>query len=77
MRDLEKVKEVVDYFNENRSTVRKTANHFSMSKSTVYIYLTDVMPNSTSSEILQKNKAERHLRGGEATKNKYLREKRS
>lgn len=77
MRDLQKVKKVVTYFNENNSTVRKTADHFGMSKSTVYTYLTEVMPNSASSEILQKNKAERHLRGGEATKNKYLKEKRS
>ena len=77
MRDLKKVKNVVAYFNKNNSTVRETARHFGISKSTVYVYLTEVMPNSTSHEILQKNKAERHLRGGEATRNKYLREKRS
>lgn len=77
MRDLKKVKKVVNYFNENESTVRETAKHFCISKSTVYVYLTEVMPNHTSYEILQKNKAERHLRGGEATKNKYLKEKRS
>lgn len=77
MRDLENVRKIVTYFNENRSTVRKTAAHFGISKTTVYNYLTVIMPNSTSFEILQKNKAERHLRGGEATKNKYLGEKRS
>ena len=66
------VEAVVTYFNENRSTVRKTGNYFGISKSTVHRYLTQVMPNKTSAEILATNLSERHLRGGEATKNKYL-----
>lgn len=70
-RDLEFVKEVVHYFNTNQSTVRETASACGISKSTVYIYLTKVFPNPTSAAILEKNKNERHIRGGLATKKKY------
>lgn len=69
------VKDVVYYFNNNHSTVRETAKKFGISKSTVYVYLTKIYPNSTSAKILAKNKAERHIRGGQATKNKYLKER--
>lgn len=75
MIDEQLVKDVVDYFNNNHSTVRKTAKEFGISKSTVYIYLTKICPNSTSAKILAKNKAEKHIRGGQATKNKYLKER--
>lgn len=75
MKNEQLVKSVVDYFNTHRSTVRETAKVFGISKSTVYVYLTEIMPNSTSTEILAKNKAERHIRGGQATKNKYLKER--
>lgn len=71
MRDLEYVAKVVDYFNSNESTVRETAKKFCISKSAVHRYLTEVMPNETSAMILAKNKAERHIRGGLATKAKY------
>ncbi len=71
MINIEFVEQVVTYFNENRSTLRATAKHFGISKSTVYKYLTEVKPNDTSAEILCINKSERHIRGGEATKNKY------
>ena len=66
------VEEVVNYFNSTRSTVRKTAEHFGISKTTVHRYITKIRPNVTSREILDENKSERHIRGGEATKNKYL-----
>lgn len=69
--DLEFVKEVVQYFNTNESTVRETADACGISKSTVHNYLTKVFPNSTSAAILEKNKMERHIRGGLATKKKY------
>lgn len=77
MRDLETIKEIVNYFNENQSTVRKTADYFGISKTSVHFYLTKVMPNATSQQILKTNKEQRHLRGGQATKNKYLSKKRS
>lgn len=72
MLNLTFVKTVVDYFNNHHSTVRKTAEHFGISKSTVYVYLTKIMPNKISREILDYNKSIRHIRGGQATKNKYL-----
>lgn len=75
MIDEQLVKNVVDYFNINHSTVRETAKEFGISKSSVYIYITKICPNATSAEILAKNKAERHIRGGEATRNKYLKER--
>ncbi len=66
------IKEVVDYFNRNHSTVRKTAEHFGISKTSVHKYLTKVMPNPTSTEILEENKEQRHIRGGETTRKKFL-----
>ena len=77
MRDPKKVVAVVKYFNENGSTLRKTADEFGISKSTVYVYLTKVMPNELSFWILRRNKEQSHIRGGQATKNKYLLEKQS
>lgn len=75
MRNKQLVQKVVTHFNAHQSTVRETAKAFGISKSTVYVYLTKVCPNATSAEILAKNKAERHIRGGQATKNKYLKER--
>lgn len=75
MRDSKLVEKVVTYFNTHQSTVRETAKAFGISKSTVYVYLTEIRPNATSAEILAKNKAERHIRGGQATKNKYSKER--
>ena len=65
------------YLIENKSTVRAVAAHFGISKSTVH---KDVSCNLKhvnkhlyyrAQEILQINKQERHIRGGEATKKKY------
>ena len=72
MRDMN---EVVNYFNTHDTTVRETAKVFFISKSTVYEYITKVSPNPISRMRLDKNKAERHIRGGQATKNKYLKMK--
>lgn len=72
MRDMNFVNEVVDYFNTHDTTVRETAKNFLISKSTVYNYIAKVSPNPISRTRLDKNKAERHIRGGQATKNKYL-----
>ncbi len=71
--------EVATYMLENNTTVRAAAKHFSISKSTVHKDVTEKLKYihpALHSEImclLAKNKAERHLRGGEATRNKYLR----
>ena len=67
-----------EYLAENGETVRSTASHFRISKSTVHkditVRLRLVNPELCDrvEKVLEKNKAERHLRGGEATKRKYL-----
>lgn len=68
--DLHFVSKVVNYYNSNSSTVRETAAYFGISKSTVYRYITETMPNPDSAKIIETNKSERHIRGGQAFKNK-------
>ena len=66
-----------EYIIEHRSTVRDTAAAFGISKSTVHKDLTCVLPEQNAAlykevrAILDINKEERHLRGGEATRHKY------
>lgn len=66
------------YILENRATVRETAARFGVSKSTVHKDVTEHLRHSNPSlflsvkQVLEHNKAERHLRGGEATRQKYL-----
>lgn len=73
----EKVKEVARFFVLNNSTVRETAMFFGISKSTVYVYLTKYLKDIDKDlmvaayKILKKNKIERHIRGGLATKKMY------
>lgn len=63
---------------ENNATVRSAAKQFGISKSTVHKDVTQTLKTVNKSlyldvkSVLEKNKEERHLRGGEATKNKYL-----
>ena len=63
---------------ENKDTVRRTAAKFGISKSTVHKDVTDRLKTINPylyrevSLILEQNKQERHMRGGEATKLKYL-----
>ena len=66
---------------QTKDTVRSTAKKFGVSKSTVHKDVSDrllkINPILAKEvrEILDENKAERHLRGGMATKLKYLKEK--
>ena len=68
------------YIIENNATVRSTASRFGISKSTVHKDVTQTLKNINKSlyldvkSILEKNKEERHIRGGEATKKKYQHE---
>ena len=70
-----------EYVIETGATVRSCASKFGISKSTVHKDLSVKLKYINKSmyskvkEILDLNKAERHLRGGEATKKKYEREK--
>ena len=67
-----------EYVVDTGATVRATANKFGISKSTVHkdlAYKLKIINPSIYTrvkEILDKNKSERHLRGGEATKQKYI-----
>lgn len=67
---------------ETGSTVRATATHFGISKSTVHkdiVYkLRRINPSlyGAVKEVLDTNKSERHIRGGEATKRKYMQQRR-
>ena len=67
------------YMIENRATVRAAAKQFGISKSTVHKDLTTRLPRVSASlfaavrELVDQNRAERHIRGGLATKQKYSR----
>ena len=69
---------VANYIIENHATVRQTAKQFGISKSTVHKDVTErlmlVNPALAKSarKVLDVNKSERHIRGGMATKEKYL-----
>ena len=66
------------YLIANRSTVRSVATHFGISKSTVHKDVTQILIKvnpglyAEVKKILDINKSERHIRGGEATKRKYI-----
>ena len=72
-----RVLEICSYILESGATVRQTAQIFQVSKSTVHKDMTERLPSLNKQlaleikKILDINKAERHLRGGEATKKKY------
>ena len=69
---------VVIYIIDSKATVRKTATKFGVSKSTVHKDLTERLPQidhhlaDEVRDILDINKSERHIRGGMATRQKYL-----
>ena len=65
------------YLVDNRSTVRAVAKEFCISKSTVHKDVTQILKlvdgrlYESVKTVLEINKRERHIRGGEATKRKY------
>ena len=66
-----------EYIAQTGATVRQTARKFGVSKSTVHKDMETRLPQLSSAlakevaAVFARNKAERHLRGGEATRNKY------
>ena len=66
------------YIIENRATVRAAARKFGISKSTVHKDIRDRLPLFNRPlalqvmAVLEENKAQRHIRGGLATREKYL-----
>ena len=73
----ERTLKIGEYIVETRNTVRTIAKEFGVSKSTVHKDLTERLPEinpdlaNRVKEILEYHKSIRHLRGGEATKEKY------
>ena len=73
----ERVTEIAAYIIERNATVRAAAQVFDVSKSTVHSDMTmrlpriDVEKYKKVKKILDKNREERHVRGGESTKQKY------
>lgn len=69
--------EFAEYLVENKSTVRATAEHFGISKSTVHYDLSKRLKRidydlwEKAREVLDQNFSERHVRGGESTRKKY------
>lgn len=74
----ERAIEVAQYIVEENATVRQTAKKFGVSKSTVHKDITErliqINPSlaARARVVLDVNKSERHIRGGMATKEKYL-----
>ncbi len=74
----ERVLDIADYIIESNSTVRETAKRFGVSKSTVHKDVAERLMQINPAlaqevrKVLDVNKAERHIRGGQATREKYL-----
>ena len=74
----ERAIQIANYIIESNATVRQTAKTFGVSKSTVHKDVTDRLMQinpalaKQARQVLDVNKSERHIRGGLATKEKYL-----
>lgn len=81
MRDYirKRVIDVGTYILDTKATVRQAAEVFEVSKSTIHKDVTERLPRVNKElarrvrKVLENNKAERHIRGGEATRRKYRR----
>ncbi|MEG1528585.1 MAG: sporulation transcriptional regulator SpoIIID [Clostridia bacterium] len=73
-----RVLEVADYIIRNNSTIRQTAKFFSVSKSTIHkdlslrLHYLDIERLEKIKKILDINLSTRHIRGGRATQQKYM-----
>ena len=73
----QRAQELALYLIENRTTVRAAAKKFGVSKSTVHKDLSERLPlydrglYTQVKAVLEENKAQRHIRGGLATRKKY------
>ena len=73
----ERAVRLAEYITENKATVRAAAKKFGISKSTVHKDVTERLERADPAmaaavrQVLDKNKAERHIRGGMATRRKY------
>ena len=73
----ERAEELALYLIENRTTIRAAAKKYGVSKSTVHKDISERLPQLNRTlylqvkEVLDENKAQRHIRGGLATRKKY------
>jgi len=73
----ERACDLAEYMIENKATVRAAAKKFGISKSTVHKDISERLEQINRSlyldvkKVLEQNKAERHIRGGIATRKKY------
>lgn len=73
-----RIKSEARYIVENRATVRECGKYYGISKSSVHKDITkrlidiDTALYEQVRQVLDINKAERHIRGGMATRNKYM-----
>lgn len=74
----ERAVEIANYIIDEKATVRQAAKHFGVSKSTIHKDVTERLEAvnkvlaQEARKVLDVNKSERHIRGGLATKEKYL-----
>ena len=74
----ERATQLAQYIIDSKDTVRGAARKFGISKSTVHKDITERLKKINPSlateakKVLDENKAERHIRGGEATRQKYM-----
>jgi putative DeoR family transcriptional regulator (stage III sporulation protein D) len=78
---VDRILEEAEYIAETGATVRATAQIFHFSKSTVHkdvterLMLIDKRLYRRVKKVLDKNLSDRHIRGGEATRKKYLKKR--
>ena len=76
--EKERCETLAEYITGQKATVRQCATHFGISKSTVHkdvtgrLYYVNRRLFEEVKTVLEQNKSERHLRGGEATRQKYI-----
>ena len=74
----ERAIEIANYIIEEKATVRQAAKKFGVSKSTIHKDVTERLLQINAAlagetrKVLDTNKSERHIRGGMATRKKYL-----
>ena len=77
----ERVIELAEYITDKNATVREAAKRYNVSKSTVHKDVTERLHGINKNlfeevkSVLNKNKEQRHIRGGMATKEKYLKKR--
>lgn len=75
---ISRVNEIADYIENTKCTIREAAKNYGISKSTVHKDMTErlleINPTKYKliEEIFQNHLKIRHIKGGESTKNKYL-----